>query len=173
MDALQFYSGVPIASNQLSPLECQGVPHHFLGELEPHQLLNVSLFVHEAVRRIEALHQREVLPLLVGGSMMYLEALLTEGAFGEEEQEEEEEEEGPQKKEVEERLRSLTSEELWAELDHKDRHRAHHIHPHDRQRLLSALLSSQAPQPPSSPSPKRLRWPVLFLELTCPPPPPQ
>ncbi|VDP62326.1 unnamed protein product [Schistosoma curassoni] len=78
-DALQLYSGIDIATNKISHVECLGVPHHLIGIYPPefghrydvHSYRDICLPLIENIRNI-----RKKLPILVGGTHYYLEAIL-------------------------------------------------------------------------------------------------
>ncbi|KAI0199326.1 IPP transferase-domain-containing protein [Astrocystis sublimbata] len=79
-DAMQMYRGLPVITNQLSPAEQRGVPHHLLAQidaLEP--TWTNGLFVREARRLIEEIRGRGKLPIVVGGTLYYVHALLFGG----------------------------------------------------------------------------------------------
>ncbi|KAI1801368.1 putative tRNA isopentenyltransferase [Daldinia bambusicola] len=76
-DAMQMYKGLPIITNQLSPEEQKGVPHHLLGIIDPNEpSWNVDIFAREATRLIRDIRSRGKLPIVVGGTHYYIHALL-------------------------------------------------------------------------------------------------
>lgn len=79
-DAMQLYDGLPIITNKIPMSERKGVPHHLLGCIsldEP--TWTVGKFVDHAVKVIDEIRSRGKLPILVGGTHYYTQALL----FGE------------------------------------------------------------------------------------------
>ncbi|MCJ1472817.1 hypothetical protein MMC13_001466 [Lambiella insularis] len=80
-DALQLYKGLPIATNKVSVDEMRGIPHHLLGCIglneEPWA---VGRFVEEARKIVDEIIARGKLPILVGGTHYYTQALLFENA---------------------------------------------------------------------------------------------
>ena len=81
-DRLQFYRGLDIGTGKVTPEEMQGVPHHALDFLDVDQDYDASQFQALAQNLIRDCHARSVLPILVGGSGLYLEGLLYDLEFG-------------------------------------------------------------------------------------------
>lgn len=81
-DRLQFYRGLDIGTGKVTPEEMQGVPHHALDFLNVDQDYDASQFQALAQSLISDCHARGILPILVGGSGLYLEGLLYDLEFG-------------------------------------------------------------------------------------------
>ena len=81
-DRLQFYRGLDIGTGKVTLEEMQGVPHHALDFLDVDQDYDASQFQALAQNLIRDCHARGVLPILVGGSGLYLEGLLYDLEFG-------------------------------------------------------------------------------------------
>ena len=81
-DRLQFYRGLDIGTGKVTPDEMQGVPHHALDFLDVDQDYDASQFQALAQSLIGDCHARGILPILVGGSGLYLEGLLYDLEFG-------------------------------------------------------------------------------------------
>ena len=81
-DRLQFYRGLDIGTGKVTPEEMQGVPHHALDFLDVDQDYDASQFQALAQSLIGDCHARGILPILVGGSGLYLEGLLYDLEFG-------------------------------------------------------------------------------------------
>ncbi|MGY4105651.1 tRNA (adenosine(37)-N6)-dimethylallyltransferase MiaA [Ignavigranum ruoffiae] len=75
-DSMQFYRGLDIGTGKIMPTEMDQVPHHLLDILEPDQSFDVSAFVEQAHQKIIEISARQRLPIIVGGSGLYIEALL-------------------------------------------------------------------------------------------------
>ncbi|KAI1323743.1 IPP transferase-domain-containing protein [Xylariaceae sp. FL0255] len=79
-DAMQMYRGLPVITNQISVQEQRGIPHHLLAHIDPLEPTWVSgIFAREARRLIQEIRSRGKLPIIVGGTMYYVHALLFEG----------------------------------------------------------------------------------------------
>lgn len=79
-DSVQIYKGLDIGSAKLSPSEQGGIRHHLLDLLEPDQLFTAGEFMEAGRRILNEIRRRGHLPILVGGTGLYLRALL-EGLF--------------------------------------------------------------------------------------------
>jgi tRNA dimethylallyltransferase len=75
-DAMQVYNGLTIATNQITPEEQCGVPHHLIGCQDALNPIDVVEFARRAWQCIEQIHQRGHLPIIVAGTLYYLEAIL-------------------------------------------------------------------------------------------------
>ncbi|KAI0546657.1 IPP transferase-domain-containing protein [Xylaria curta] len=81
-DAMQMYRGLPVITNQISAEEQRGVPHHLLAQVDPLEpTWTNGLFVREAQRLIKEIRGRGKLPIVVGGTLYYVHALLFEGSL--------------------------------------------------------------------------------------------
>ncbi|XP_050364923.1 adenylate isopentenyltransferase 3, chloroplastic [Argentina anserina] len=75
-DKIQFYEGLDIATNKITPQEQRGVPHHMLGVLDPNVDFSADDFCDVTCRTVESILNRNRLPIIVGGSNSYIEALV-------------------------------------------------------------------------------------------------
>ena len=75
VDSAQVYRGMDIGTAKPSVAERALVPHHLIDILEPTDAYSAARFVADAQRLIEAIQGRGRLPLVVGGTMLYLKAL--------------------------------------------------------------------------------------------------
>ena len=131
-DSLQVYRYLDIGTAKPDLQERQLLPHHLFDILEPDQPFNATDFQLEADRVIADIHARGALPLVIGGTGLYLKALL----FG-----------LCQMPEIdpdiriglEKRLQSEGSEALHAELARHDAPLAARLAPRDKTRILRAL----------------------------------
>jgi tRNA dimethylallyltransferase len=131
-DSVQLYRGFDIGSGKLLPQERRGVPHHLLDVVEAAQVFTAGDFAREATRVLTSLRERKRLPILVGGTGLYLRALI-QGLS-----------EGPPRSEaVRDRLRNIAArrgrEFLHAMLMRLDRDSAKRIQPRDTQKIIRAL----------------------------------
>ncbi len=142
-DALQVYRGFDIGTAKPSRQERRRVPHHLLDILDPHEPFSAGEFARRARRVIEEIRGRQRLPMLVGGSGLYLRALI-DGI-------------SPIPSvdpRLRERLRDRLAGEgvavLRAELSRLDPPTAERLAPADTQRLLRALEVAQGTGRPLS-----------------------
>jgi tRNA dimethylallyltransferase len=80
-DAMQLYRGMDIGTAKLSIAERRGIPHHQLDVLDVTETATVARYQRDAVADIEAVAARGAVPIVVGGSMMYIQSLLDEWSF--------------------------------------------------------------------------------------------
>ena len=133
-DRLQFYRGLDIGTGKVTPEEMQDVPHHALDFLDVDQDYDASQFQALAQNLIRDCHARGVLPILVGGSGLYLEGLLYDLEFGGKASHD------PLiRQALEQRLEAEGVEVLYAELSAQDPVAASKIPIQNHRRLLRAL----------------------------------
>ncbi|ESK66156.1 tRNA (adenosine(37)-N6)-dimethylallyltransferase MiaA [Abiotrophia defectiva] len=133
-DRLQFYRGLDIGTGKVTLEEMQGVPHHALDFLDVDQDYDASQFQALAQNLIRDCHARGVLPVLVGGSGLYLEGLLYDLEFGGKASHD------PLiRQALEQRLEAEGVEVLYAELSLQDPVAASKIPIQNHRRLLRAL----------------------------------
>lgn len=75
-DSIQVYRHMDIGSAKITPDEMQGVAHHMIDLLDPTEEFNVVVFKQHAKRCIEEIYSRHHIPILVGGTGFYIQALL-------------------------------------------------------------------------------------------------
>ncbi|HEV7789092.1 MAG TPA: tRNA (adenosine(37)-N6)-dimethylallyltransferase MiaA [Pseudonocardia sp.] len=80
-DAMQLYRGMDIGTAKLSLDERRGVPHHLLDVLEVTENASVAAFQREARATVQRVLDADRVPVLVGGSALYLRAVLDEMSF--------------------------------------------------------------------------------------------
>lgn len=75
-DSRQLYRYLDIGTAKITPEEMRGVPHHLLACLDPKEEVTAAWYKREAVRVIGDILKRGRIPMLVGGSMLYLSAVI-------------------------------------------------------------------------------------------------
>ena len=75
-DARYLYRGFDIGVAKPTIAEREGVPHHLIDHLEPSETMSVAVYQHAAYDQIADIHRRGKLPLLVGGSPQYVNAVV-------------------------------------------------------------------------------------------------
>lgn len=81
IDAMQLYRGMDIGTAKLPPDQRRGIPHHQLDVLDITETATVAAYQAAASADIEAIMARGRVPVVVGGSMMYVQALLDQWEF--------------------------------------------------------------------------------------------
>lgn len=128
VDSVQVYKDCNIGSAKLSKEEQQGIPHHCLDIFSPDKQANVAQFKDAALSAISDITSRGKLPILAGGSGMYLTVLLHGLAAVPD-----------TPSEVREKFQTLSNEEMYSELKRIDPVTAERLHVNDRQRVSRAL----------------------------------
>jgi tRNA dimethylallyltransferase len=82
-DSMQIYKGMQIGTAKPMPEEMCGVPHHMIDFVEPSRCYSVADYVDDAKLCISDIHGRGVLPILVGGTGLYVSSLIDNIKFGE------------------------------------------------------------------------------------------
>ena len=83
-DSMQVYRGMDIGTAKLMPSEMQGIPHHLIDILDPTEAFDVTLFQKLAGDAVREISDRGHVPILVGGTGFYIQALLYGIEFTEE-----------------------------------------------------------------------------------------
>ncbi|MCW2301127.1 tRNA dimethylallyltransferase [Rhodococcus erythropolis] len=81
IDAMQLYRGMDIGTAKLTPAERRGIPHHLLDVLDVKETATVARYQSDAIAIAENLIAAGKVPVIVGGSMMYVQSLLDEWSF--------------------------------------------------------------------------------------------
>lgn len=87
-DSMQIYKGMQIATAKPDEEEKSGIIHHLMGFLPPSETYSVAMYVKDASRCIEDINSREKLPIIVGGTGLYVDSLLNNIKFSEENRDE-------------------------------------------------------------------------------------
>lgn len=75
-DSMQVYKGMTIATAQPSEEEKQGIPHHLISILDPSETYSVAQFVSDAKKCIDDITARGKIPVIAGGTGLYIDSLL-------------------------------------------------------------------------------------------------
>ena len=75
-DSMQIYQGLDIATAKPATDEMQGIPHHLISVLPPEQACSVADYVEMARAKIAEIHAKGKLPVIVGGTGLYVDSLL-------------------------------------------------------------------------------------------------
>ena len=161
VDSMQLYRGMDIGTAKLSPAEREGIPHHQLDVWDVTETASVARYQQAALRDIEDIMSRGKTPILVGGSMLYAQALVDDWQFPPTD---------PQvRAKYEARRADIGTDALHAELARVDPAAAAIIEDKDPRRTVRALevieltgKPFKASQPPKNGSP---RWGTKLLGL--------
>lgn len=75
-DSIQVYKGMDIGSAKITKEETDGIPHHLIDILEPKEEFNVHIFKKLATKVINDISSRGNIPIIVGGTGFYIQAVL-------------------------------------------------------------------------------------------------
>lgn len=75
-DSRQLYRDLSIGTAKITEEEKRGVVHHLIDVLDPNEDLTISTYKEMATKIIDDCHARNVVPILVGGSMLYISAIV-------------------------------------------------------------------------------------------------
>lgn len=161
VDSMQLYRGMDIGTAKLSPAEREGIPHHQLDVWDVTETASVARYQQAALRDIEGIMSRGKTPILVGGSMLYAQALVDDWQFPPTD---------PQvRAKYEARRADIGTDALHAELARVDPAAAAIIEDKDPRRTVRALevieltgKPFKASQPPKNGPP---RWGTKLLGL--------
>ncbi|MGM7643331.1 tRNA (adenosine(37)-N6)-dimethylallyltransferase MiaA [Nocardia sp. JW2] len=81
IDAMQLYRGMDVGTAKLPPAQRRGIPHHLLDVLDVTETATVAAYQSAASDIVEDIMARGRIPVVVGGSMMYVQALLDQWDF--------------------------------------------------------------------------------------------
>ncbi len=152
-DSRQVYKGLDIGTGKITKREMGGVPHHLLDIASPKKQISVSQYQQKAEKTIRDIIARGKLPIVIGGSGMYIDAILYGAPYPE----------VPPNRKLRARLEKKTAEALFQELQKKDPARAETIDRHNKRRLVRALEIIAATGKPVPPLEKTPRYAPLIL----------
>lgn len=87
-DSMQVYKGLNIGTAKLTSEEMQGIPHHLIDILNFNEKYNAWCFVNDCRRKIDEIISRKHTPIIVGGTNLYVTALIKNYKFNEQNSEE-------------------------------------------------------------------------------------
>lgn len=161
-DSMQVYRGMDIGTAKPTRKEQAVVPHHLIDVLDPQEPFSVALFLDLAYSAITAIHQREHIPLIVGGTGLYLNALFEGFTIPR----------PARNTALRKHLEAEPAEILHTRLATLDKPLSQTIHPHDKKRLIRALeLHEATGKTPSSlqrRSPRYIETQFIKMGLTLP-----
>ncbi|TAM71228.1 tRNA (adenosine(37)-N6)-dimethylallyltransferase MiaA [Mycobacterium sp.] len=161
-DAMQLYRGMDIGTAKLPVEARRGIPHHQLDVLDVIETATVARYQRAAAADVEAIAAAGAVPIIVGGSMLYIQSLLDDWSFPATDP--------AVRARWERRLAEIGVGELHAELARRDPAAAASILPTDARRTVRALevveLTGQ-PFAASAPQIGAPRWDTVIIGLDC------
>ncbi len=132
-DSMQIYKGLDIGTAKITEEEMEGVPHHLLSFKEPTESFSVAEYQALVRSKINEIQARGKLPIIVGGSGIYVQAVLYDFQFTDEQVDD------LARKAYYEELEKLGPEAMHAKLAALDPKTAETIHPNNTRRVIRAL----------------------------------
>lgn len=132
-DSMQVYRGMDIGTAKITEEEKQGVPHFLIDEFDPEEEFHVVLFQQRAKKYIREIYDRGHIPILVGGTGFYIQAVLNDIDFSETESD------SSLRQELEGLAAERGAEWLHQELQKVDPISAEQIHANNVKRVIRAL----------------------------------
>ncbi|WP_082234119.1 tRNA (adenosine(37)-N6)-dimethylallyltransferase MiaA [Halobacillus massiliensis] len=132
-DSMQIYKGMDIGTAKVSKDEMQGIPHHLIDIKEPSESYSAAEFQEAVHRLIEDLENRGKLPVIVGGTGLYIQAALFDFQFSNQKRDDK----------IIDRLEKEAEDQgiqaLYERLAEIDPEQADKIHPNNKRRVFRAL----------------------------------
>lgn len=132
-DSMLIYRHMDIGTAKPSPAEQDGVLHHLIDIVEPSESYDVTAFLDVARKKIHELNERGCIPILAGGTGLYIKALLEGYQFNVTPQNEE------FRRDMERVIEEHGVEELHRRLAEVQPETAARLHPNDTRRVIRAL----------------------------------
>lgn len=132
-DSMQVYRYMDVGSAKITPDEMDGVPHHLVDVLEPTEDFNIVLFQQLAKKSMEEIYSKGRIPILVGGTGFYIQAITRDIDFTQSEQDD------SYRKELEALAAKKGSSFLHDMLASVDPKSAEDIHENNVKRVIRAL----------------------------------
>lgn len=128
-DSTQIFQGTDIATNKISESEMQSIPHHLFSIKKVNESYSVADYQRDGRKIINEVLERGKLPIIVGGTGLFINALIMNYNFNSKEH----------IPDFENKYSNLDNQELWNVLEKIDKEAALSIHPNNRYRVLRAL----------------------------------
>lgn len=128
-DSMQVYKNMPIATAVATKEEQEGVPHHLVEFLNTDETFSVADYVELAKSKIAEITSRGRVPIVAGGTGLFVDSLVKNISFSE----------VGSNAEIRNELAEKSNEELYERLLKLDPNAAENIHPNNRKRVIRAL----------------------------------
>ncbi|MBE5966479.1 MAG: tRNA (adenosine(37)-N6)-dimethylallyltransferase MiaA [Lachnospiraceae bacterium] len=132
-DSMQVYQYMDIGTAKITPEEMQGIPHYLIDAFAPNEEFNVVKFQQYAKKYIKDIQSRGKIPILVGGTGFYIQAVLYDIDFTENDID------PSYRQELEQMAKEKGAEHLHALLQKVDPISAEKVHPNNIKRVIRAL----------------------------------
>ncbi len=157
-DSRQVYSGLDIGTGKVTKCEMKGVPHHLLNVANPKHTISVVQYERLATHAIRDILKRSKVPIICGGTGLYIDAVLTTASFPA----------VPPNPKLRKELEKLSAEKLFEKLQKLDPARAETIDAKNPRRLIRAIEIAKTLGSVPERSPAIERYNTLYIGLTLP-----
>ncbi|MDA1334967.1 MAG: tRNA (adenosine(37)-N6)-dimethylallyltransferase MiaA [bacterium] len=154
-DSRQIYKGLDIGTAKATKKEMASVPHHCIDIVSPKKIFTANDFQKCADKAIKAIGKKSKIPIVVGGTGFYIEALLYEGSTASVDAD----------WKLRARLEKKTTKQLVAQLKKLDPKRAKNIDQQNRRRLIRAIEIVKATGKPVPAIKRRVRYNYKIISL--------
>ena len=154
-DSRQIFKYMDIGTGKITPEETKGVKHHMLDIISPDEEFSLWEFKQGAQSVIDDLHNRDKIPMLVGGTGLYIDSLIFDFNLPK----------VPADENLREELSQLSKEDLYAKLLELDPEYAKQLHPNNRPYIERAIEVKMLTGKSKTEfrEEKKLKYDVLFL----------
>ena len=128
-DSMQIYKEMSIGTAKIKEEEKEGIPHHLFSILSINESNSIYEFQTLVRNKISEIASRNKLPIIVGGTGLYLKACLYDYEF----------KESSSNEEILKKYENYSNEELHLELVKLDKETSEKVHPNNRRRVLRAI----------------------------------
>lgn len=159
-DSMQVYQEMSIGTAKIKKNEMQNIPHHLVDCMSYQDEYNVKVFQEKARAVMHHLEEVKKVPIVCGGTGLYIKSLLYDYEFIDHEVD----------KDFEEFLKERSPSELYAMLKHVDNEATKNIHAHNVQRMVRAISMAHEGNKKSEVIANQqhiLLYDVFFIGLTC------
>lgn len=132
-DSMQVYRHMDIGTAKILPEQMQGIPHYLVDEIEPDEEFNVMIFQKKVKAYMEEIYARHKIPVLVGGTGFYIQAVLYDIAFTSDQGDE------SFRRQMQQMAEEKGNKVLHEKLSLIDPESAAAIHPNNVKRVIRAL----------------------------------
>lgn len=132
-DSMQIYRGMDIGTAKVTPAEMQGVPHHMIDIADPSEDYSVSRYVEEADAAVRDILSRGKLPIIAGGTNLYIDSLIAGLDFADKA------EDAELRASLNKQYDDIGGEAMLEYLRGFDPERAAKLHPADKRRIVRAV----------------------------------
>lgn len=131
-DSVQVYKELNIGSAKVTIEEMENIPHHLIDLYEPDEDFSVAIYQKIVREKIEEFKQRDIVPLIVGGTGLYIKSVLYDYNFADSKRD----------PDIEEKYKDYSNKEVHDILKEKDFESSEKIHMNNRKRVLQAISRS-------------------------------